>query len=69
MAVKAFKVVVAHEYPPIPVRTMDYCAYVDGEEERGNYGWGATPAEALRELAEIIEEEAAEEHRLAVSGK
>ena len=57
MAAKVFNVVVAHEYPPIPVRTMDFCAYVDGDEELGNYGWGATPSDALRELADLIEDD------------
>lgn len=43
-------------HPPIPTRVHDWCAWVDGTEEDGNYGWGRTEAEALRELAEILEE-------------
>ena len=54
-------VVITFEYPPIPFRKTDYRASIKGEEE-GFSGWGETPAEALRDLAEQImcfEEEAA----------
>ncbi len=37
-------------YPPIPIRSMDWCAYLDGQEESGNYGWGHTEQEAIRDL-------------------
>lgn len=33
--------------PPIPVRQFDWCAFYDGEEEAGNYGYGATEQEAI----------------------
>lgn len=42
-----------HEYPPIPIRTFDWCAYRDGYEEYGNYGWGRTEEEAIADLLEI----------------
>ena len=38
------------EYPPIPDRRFDWCAYFDGEEETGRYGWGETAEAALRAL-------------------
>jgi hypothetical protein len=46
------KIVTRHEYPPIPVRAMDWCAHYYGEEEAGHYGWGATEAEAIRDFEE-----------------
>jgi hypothetical protein len=47
------KVVTTHIYPPIPLRTFDWCAHFEGEEERGGYGYGRTEQEALADLAEI----------------
>lgn len=44
------KIVTSHIYPPIPVRDWDWCAHYDGEEEAGNYGWGATEAEAIQDF-------------------
>lgn len=46
------RIVTEHIYPPIPVRTMDWCAYFDGEEELGGYGYGRTEAEAMADLRE-----------------
>ena len=43
------------EYPPIPIRTMDWCAWRDGDEESGKRGWGHTEVEAV---ADLIEQEA-----------
>lgn len=40
-------------FPPIPDRRSDWCAYPDGEEENGRYGWGRTEDEAVADL--IIE--------------
>lgn len=41
------KMITSFIYPPIPVRQFDWCAYRDGCEEDGNYGWGTTEAEAI----------------------
>jgi hypothetical protein len=41
---------------PIPIRSCDWAAWVDGDEERGSE-LGATPWEALRRLADRLEEE------------
>ncbi len=41
-------------HPPIPTRTHDWCAWVDGTEEDGLYGWGRTEADALRDLDEQL---------------
>jgi hypothetical protein len=43
-------IVIRNIYPPIPIRQFDWCAYVDGEEERGEYGYGSTKAEAIADL-------------------
>lgn len=37
-------------HPPIPIRSHDWCAYRDGEEERGRYGYGRTEQEAIDNL-------------------
>jgi hypothetical protein len=37
-------------YPPIPDRRCDWCAYYDGDEERGQYGFGPTEADAIKDL-------------------
>lgn len=42
-------------YPPIPIRTMDWCAYYDGQEELGHYGYGRTEAEAIADLVNNYE--------------
>lgn len=49
------KIVTSHIYPPIPIRDYDWCAYYDGEEE-GDCGYGATEAEAIRDLKDNYEE-------------
>lgn len=36
--------------PPIPVRDHDWCAYYEGEEEAGSYGWGSNEAEAIADF-------------------
>ena len=43
-------IVTSHPYPPIPLRSMDWQACFDGEEEDGPYGYGATEAEAIEDL-------------------
>ena len=47
----------SHEYPPIPTRSMDWCAYFDGCEEDGRYGYGATEEEAIADFIETWAEE------------
>lgn len=44
------KIVTSFVNPPIPIRTHDWCAFYDGEEEAGNYGWGRTEAEAIQDF-------------------
>lgn len=47
-------IITTHVRPPIPCRRNDWCAYPDGEEENGDYGWGATEDAAIAELIEIL---------------
>ena len=46
------KIVTINQYPPIPDRRFDWCAFYDGEEEAGGYGYGATEAEAIADFRE-----------------
>ncbi len=39
--------------PPIPIRSMDWCAIRDGDEPPCRVGWGGTEQEAIRELEEM----------------
>jgi hypothetical protein len=42
---------------PIPDRSHDWCAIIDGQEEAGPQGWGHTEDEAIRDLLDRIDEE------------
>lgn len=53
------KIVTNYDFPPIPFRTMDWCAYFDGEEELGGYGYGRTEAEAIADFINNLDDEAA----------
>ena len=55
------KIVTSYVCPAIPVRNFDWCAYEDGREEEGNYGWGKTEAEAIADLKWQLDEEAEDE--------
>jgi hypothetical protein len=50
------RIVTRNIYPPIPIYKFDWCAYRDGEEERGQYGYGATEQEAINDLIELESE-------------
>lgn len=49
-------IVVVHVYPPIPLRSFDWCAYYEGDEENGDRGWGTTKEEAVKSLLELVGE-------------
>jgi hypothetical protein len=51
------KIVTHYVCPPIPIRTHDWVAYRDGEEEAGGYGYGATEEEAIKDLLDNEEED------------
>lgn len=53
------KIITSHDYPPIPLRNMDWSAHFDGDEPGDNgsmmMGHGATRREAIDDLLEIYE--------------
>lgn len=51
------KIVTRNVFPPIPVRSFDWCAYYEGEDEAGNYGWGCTEADAIEDFNENCRED------------
>lgn len=51
------KIVTSHVYPPIPWRHMDWCAFREGHEEEGGYGWGETEQAAIADLLSMEDEE------------
>lgn len=48
-------IVVINKTPPIPIRSFDYCAYEEGREESGPFGFGATKEEAIADLEYVTE--------------
>ena len=44
------KIVTDNIFPPVPNRQFDWCAFYDGDEERGGYGYGATEEAAIDDL-------------------
>ena len=50
------RIVTTFVHPPIPIRSHDWCACIDGTEEDGPYGWGATEAEAIADLQEQLDD-------------
>ena len=51
------KVRTHNEYPPIPLRQFDWCATTDDYEPGQLIGWGATEADAVRELRALLAEQ------------
>lgn len=47
------KIITSNIRPPIPVRNFDWCAYYDGDEERGEYGYGETEQDAVEDLLNL----------------
>lgn len=46
------KIATSTTHSPLPDRKHDWCAFYDGEEEAGVYGYGATEAEAIADFVE-----------------
>lgn len=51
------KIVTTHVYPPIPMRSFDWCAFFEDEEgdEDGMRGWGKTQESAIANLMEQVD--------------
>lgn len=57
----AFKIITSFDYPPIPIRCFDWCAFTEDYDGAPDAGWqpvghGETEAEAIADLMEQIEE-------------
>jgi hypothetical protein len=48
------KILTERVYPAIPIRSFDWCAWIDGNEESGPYGYGRTEQDAIANLNEQI---------------
>jgi DNA-directed RNA polymerase subunit RPC12/RpoP len=48
------KIVTSYIYPPIPERSFDWCATLDGYEPGDPIGYGATEDRAIRDLKETL---------------
>jgi hypothetical protein len=46
-------IVTSYDFPPIPVRDMDWSAVRDGYEGGDRIGYGRTEAAAIRDLLEL----------------
>ena len=44
------RIITSFVYPPIPIRTCDWAAHVDGDEESGRCGYGETEEQAIQDL-------------------
>ena len=51
------EILTSHIYPPIPIRSFDWCAFFAEEEgyEDARIGWGATEEEAIADLKEQVD--------------
>lgn len=52
------RIVTNYIFPPIPIRSMDWCAVDDDTYDEGcPVGWGATEQEAIDDLLEQLNDE------------
>ena len=58
------KILTSFDYPPIPDRSSDWSAWIDGQEELGT-GRGRTEAEAIEDLRERLDRFQASRQELA----
>lgn len=49
-------IVIQHVNPPFPGSNYDWCAFPEGKEETGPYGWGKTKLEAVVDLYDSLSE-------------
>lgn len=54
--VQSRKIRTSFDYPPIPIRSADWSAVVDGYDEGDPIGRGATELEAITDLLEQLHE-------------
>jgi len=51
------KIVVEYVNPPIPIRVYDWCAWIEGEQETGPWGYGKNEEAAVKDLLECLQDE------------
>lgn len=50
------KIILKHVYPPIPIRSFDWCAFVEGSDEETRIcGWGEIEKVAIADLKDNLE--------------
>jgi hypothetical protein len=49
------KIITSNPCPPIPSREADWCAWFDGDEESGPWGWGSTKLQSINGLIDNCE--------------
>lgn len=54
---KGMEIGTSFVFPPIPTRAFDWQAFVVDMEDESPVGYGATEAEALEELNQILEDD------------
>ena len=50
----AKNIVVVEVKPPIPTHGFDFCAYLEGTEEGGLFGWGDSEESAREDLRVLL---------------
>jgi hypothetical protein len=50
------KITTTNIFPPIPIRSHDWVAYFDGDEEDGPRGYGETEADARADLVANLDD-------------
>lgn len=49
------KIITHFEFPPIPIRNFDWCAFRDSYEPGDPIGWGRTTQDAIQDLLDVEE--------------
>lgn len=50
------KIITTFVHPPIPVRSFDWLAHIDGQEEEGPQGWGHNEYAAVTDLQDRFDD-------------
>lgn len=51
-------IITSNVNPPIPIRTCDWMAHFEGDEEAGPRGFGETEQEAIKDLTDNFPDDA-----------
>lgn len=52
------RIITHNVFPPIPIRSFDWCAYLDGDDdnESAPRGWGVTETDAILDLRDQLQD-------------